>query len=84
MKTAFGKRETAKDAEPSAERRPQPDSLGWITVQKADGKSKHHVLFLYSQSPTVDGGPAAARLGSWKAHWLIQPGLGGCSAPLLV
>ena len=29
-----------------------------------------------------DGGPSAARMGRYKAHWITEPGLGGCSALL--
>ncbi len=47
------------------------------------GRSQHLVLFLYHQDPNMcnDGGPSAARLGRWKAHWATGPGLGGCSQP---
>jgi len=39
-----------------------------------NGKSKHDVLFFYKGS----GGPTAARMGCWKAHWVTSPGMGGC------
>ena len=45
------------------------------------GRSRHDVVFIYSQDPPPDRGPAAARMGRWKAHWSTMPGLGGCSAP---
>ena len=50
---------------------------------KTTGRSQHVVLFLYNQDPNMckDGGPSAARMGRWKAHWATGPGLGGCSQP---
>merc|ERR1719247_1937578 len=46
---------------------------------KDDGKSKHDVLFFYGGARTeTHGGPSAARMGCWKAHWGTGPGLGGC------
>ena len=33
------------------------------------GRSRHDVVFIYSQDPPPDRGPAAARMGRWKAHW---------------
>jgi hypothetical protein len=41
---------------------------------KSEGKSKHEVLFFYNGQ----GGPRAARMGCWKAHWQTSPGMGGC------
>eukprot|EP01043_Picozoa_sp_COSAG02_P025797 COSAG02_NODE_1463_length_12488_cov_7.312591_5_plen_137_part_00 len=50
---------------------------------KEDGKSKHEVLFFYGGARTGTpgggrGGPSAARMGCWKAHWGTGPGMGGC------
>ena len=46
---------------------------------KDDGKSKHDVLFFYGGARTgTEGGPSAARMGCWKAHWGTGPGMGGC------
>jgi arylsulfatase A len=46
---------------------------------KEDGKSKHEVLFFYGGARTgTPGGPSAARMGCWKAHWGTGPGMGGC------
>jgi|EP01046_Picozoa_sp_COSAG06_P012379 hypothetical protein len=46
---------------------------------KPDGKSKHEVLFFYGGAKTsTPGGPSAARMGCWKAHWGTGPGMGGC------
>jgi len=49
---------------------------------RAGAGSPHEILFLYWQGEaTADGGPSAARMGRWKAHWITAPGLGGCSQP---
>merc|ERR1712070_1261977 len=45
---------------------------------KDDGKSRHKVLFFYGGRSGKKGGPAAARMDCWKAHWGTAPGLGGC------
>ena len=47
---------------------------------KPGGKSKHDVLFFYGGAAgPVQGGPSAARMGCWKAHWGTGPGMGGCT-----
>jgi polygalacturonase len=43
------------------------------------GRSLHNILWIFGSSRPNDG-PAAARMGRWKAHWITGPGLGGCSA----
>jgi arylsulfatase A len=43
------------------------------------GKSLHDVLFFYGGGKGgTAGGPSAARMGCWKAHWGTAPGMGGC------
>lgn len=42
------------------------------------GKSKHEFLWIYNGNAAGTHGPSAVRFGTFKAHWVTGPGLGGC------
>jgi len=37
-----------------------------------------HVAGAKPSGKERNGGPSAARMGCWKAHWATAPGMGGC------